>query len=351
MKNIKLLDCTLRDGGYINDWKFGQEHILDVARNLEDSRTDIIELGFIRNEPEDDDRTVFNSIEAACRLVPDKIPGIDYAVMAEVFRPLPLERISPCSSDTVDIIRVIVWKDLRDENGKRVDALQEGYEYCKGIVEKGYRLFVQPARAEQYSDREFESMLNLFASLSPEAVYIVDSWGTMHSREVLHYLELADRILGKEMAIGFHGHNNMMQAFSNAVDFIHAGVDRKLILDASVYGLGRGAGNLNTEVIAEYLNQYEGKRYKLQPLFNIYENCIKDLGKSCQWGYSSSYFVTALHHANPQYGMYYGVENSLDSRVIDKVLGSICEEDRVIYSRKAAERFLQEFSVRRKKGK
>lgn len=344
MKSIKLLDCTLRDGGYINNWNFGHDHIESTIRFLEESNTDIVEIGFIRDEADDADRTVFRSIEAITKYIPVKKAGVTYTAMAEVARPIPIELISPRIKNSIDAIRVIVWKDKHDENGNIVDALQDGYDYCKGFAEKGYELFVQPARVEQYSDEEFVEMLQLYEKLNPKAIYIVDSWGTMYSKDVLHYLKLADKVLDKKISIGFHGHNNMMQAFDNAVEFIRTDVDRELILDASVYGMGRGAGNLNSEIIAKYLNEYEGKNYKISSFFEIYEKTVKKLDKKYVWGYSPAYFVTALYHANPQYGTWYGVDCNISSTTIDLILKNMSEEDKVLYNSQKAEDYLKKIN-------
>ncbi len=343
MRNIKLLDCTLRDGGYINDWRFGKENILSTIEQLEKSGAEVLDLGFIKNEPFDENRTVYNSIESLSQFIPNKKPGITYAAMAEVFRPMPPELICSCSDKTVDVVRVIIWKDKHDQSGNIVDALQEGYEYCKMFADKGYKLYIQPARVEQYNDEEFIGMLNLYSKLNPLAIYVVDSWGTMYSDSVLHYLKLADEILDKNIAIGFHGHNNMMQAFSNAVDFLNSGVDRELIIDGSVFGIGRGAGNLHSEIAAKYLNEYERKNYKIEAFLNIYEKYIKDLRKEYVWGYTPAYFMTASYHANPQYGTYYGINEDIDSTEIKTILENMPEEDHIMYTMEKAKAYYNRF--------
>lgn len=341
MKTIKLLDCTLRDGGYINNWNFGYNHIQNTMRRLEESKCDIVEIGFVRDEPFDRDRTVYRTIESMFEFMPQKKKNIIYTAMAESVRPIPMELISERTNESVDAIRVIVWKNKHDENGNVVDALEEGFEYCKGFVDKGYDLFVQPARVEQYSDEEFVDMLKQYSQLNPKAVYIVDSWGTMYSKDVLHYLMLADKVLDKKISIGFHGHNNLMQAFSNAVDFVHADIDRELILDASVYGMGRGAGNLNTEIIAKYLNENAGKKYNLLSFFQIYEETVKEIGQKHTWGYSPAYFMSGHYHANPLYGSYYGIENDISSVEIDKVFQNMIDEDKVLFTSKKAQEYLK----------
>lgn len=339
MKSIKLLDCTLRDGGYINNWNFGEKSIANTVEALEKSRIDFLEIGFLREEPTNTDRTVFRSIEDMEKIIPDKKENITYAAMAEAIRPVPAEAITPRNEKTVDAIRVIVWKDKHDENGNIVDALQDGYNYCKSFVEKGYELFVQPARVEQYSDEEFVEMINLFSPLKPRAIYIVDSWGTMYSDDVLHYMKLADEHMPQEISLGFHGHNNLMQAFANAVDFINYDTNRELILDSSVFGIGRGAGNLNTEIIAKYLNEKKGKKYDIKSFWEIYEGMIKPLQQQYIWGYTIPYFLSAYYHANPQYGTFYGQEE-IDSIRMNRIMVSISEKDKVIFSEQKAKGYL-----------
>lgn len=346
MKTIKLLDCTLRDGGYINNWNFGEKHIRDTILSLEKSGVDILETGFIRSESTDSSRTVFARIEDINSLIPNKKVGITYAAMAEATKPVEAETVAERSCQSVDAIRVIIWKDKHDENGRLVDALQEGYEYCKIFADKGYELFVQPARTEQYSDEEFIHMLKMYSRLNPKAVYIVDSWGTMYPKDVLHYLELADKHLAPEVSIGFHGHNNMMQAFANSMAFIEAEVDRELILDASVFGIGRGAGNLNSEIIAHYLNEKAGKEYDIKAFFEVYEHTVKEIRQNHVWGYTPAYFMSAFYHANPQYATWYGVEHDVDSLCINDIMKMISPKDKVLYTASKAQRFLDDFQAK-----
>lgn len=338
---LKLLDCTLRDGGYINNWEFGYEPINDMIEELEKTNVDILELGFIKNEKYDKERTVFNQVDQITKFIPHKRESINYAVMIEVMNPIPIEKLAMRTPETVDTIRVIVWKTkFNDETGKFSDALQEGFEYCKGIVERGYNLCVQPARVDQYSDEEFVAMLELFEKLKPLAIYVVDSWGTQNAEQIMHYVELADKNLKPGISIGYHGHNNMMQAFSNTMTFIHSGINRDLIVDGSIYGIGRGAGNLNLELFARYMNETEGKAYELMPMIRVYQNYIKKIYDEHKWGYSIPYFLTALHNANPNYGEYYDVKKGLASIEIDKILTIIPKEDKVLYTEKKAEMYM-----------
>ena len=342
MGERKLLDCTLRDGGYVNDWKFGQQSIQEMKGLLDCTGTEIIELGFLKDEPYQKDRTVFHSMEQVKQVIGKKKSGRQYAVMAEVVNPLPLSLLAPADADSADIIRVIVWKTKHEKNGKVVDALKEGYEYCKGIVEKGYRLCVQPARVEQYTDDEFTAMVRLFGALDPMAIYVVDSWGTQNAEELMHYMHLADACMPERTALGYHGHNNMMQALGAAQALLKEGFSRDLIIDASVYGIGRGAGNLNLEIIAKYMNEYFGKAYKLEEMLMIYERYIKKIYEKEPWGYSPAYFLTARYGCNPGYAGYYQNEKKISVERMEKVIRSMQPQDRIIFSRDRAERYLEE---------
>lgn len=349
MDRITLLDCTLRDGGYINDWRFGKEAIVDIIDKLEDAKVDILELGFMKNEPYLEDRTVFNSMSQVKKIIGKKQDGVQYAVMAEVVNPMPLEKIEPADDEGPDIFRVIVWKTKHNEEGRIVDALQEGYEYCKGIVEKGYKLCVQPARVDQYSDEEFVAMIQLFQQLDPYAIYVVDSWGTRNPEELLHYMHLADDNMKPGIALGYHGHNNMMQALSGAQMMLAENFNRNVMIDASVYGIGRGAGNLNSEIIAKYLNERYGKAYVTGPMVQIYDKYIKEIYEVEQWGYSVPYYLTAKYNCNPNYALCFANELLATDEEIEAVLQMLSDKERIMFSKKVAKEKLIQLRHDRKK--
>lgn len=328
MSNL-LLDCTLRDGGYINNWDFGENAILDIINKLENSNVDIIEIGFLKKEEYKSNRTVYNKMQQISKQINPKKKNHLYAAMIEVVNPIPLEDLEPCSEKTVDIIRVIVWKRL----------LKEGFEYCKGIVEKGYKLCVQPARVDQYSYEEYRDMINLFNTLNPLAIYVVDSWGTQYREDILEYVKIADKYLRPEISIGYHGHNNLMQAFGIADAFLHYDTQRNKIIDASIAGIGRGAGNLNTELWAKYINEKHDNIYNLLPIVEIYEKYIKSLQEKYIWGYSQSYFLTAKYGCNPNYGNYYA-EKGISLSKINEILQNLSDEDKIMFSKEKANNYL-----------
>ena len=337
MGKVNILDCTLRDGGYLNDWNFGQEVILDIARKIEKTNVEMLELGFMRGEPYQDGRAVFNSMDQVKEIIGKKKEGTKYVVMAELLNPMPLEDLTPADEDSADIIRMILWKTKKLPDGRTVDALEEGYEYCKGLVDKGYKICIQPVRVSQYSDEEFITMLDKFAALNPLAIYVVDSWGTENPEDLLHYMRIADERLPKEIAIGYHGHNNMMQALGVAQQMIAEQYDRDIIIDASVYGVGRGAGNLNLELICKYMNEQYNTNYDVFPMLDVYSKYLTDIYKKEPWGYSVPFYLTAFHKANPKYARYLWDKLKLDANIINYVLENLSEEKKVIFDKKNAD--------------
>ena len=344
--NIQLLDCTLRDGGFVNDWMFGADVITNIIRGLEDSRTEIIELGFLKNEPYSPERVVFNATEQIKKVVGGKKPGVLYAAMGELMNPLALDKLAPAEKDGLDIIRMMLWKTKRMPDGQVVDMLDEGFRYCKGLVEKGYRLCIQPVRTNQYSDDEFSGMVRRFSELEPMAIYVVDSWGTQNPENILHYMEIADQIVPEKTALGFHGHNSMMQALSITQAVLGAGFSHDLIVDASVYGIGRSAGNLHTELIAKYLNEEYGKKYRVLPILKIYEDYISKIREREAWGYSIPYLLAATHKCNPAYAKYLSGQKKLGVEAMEYVLTHLSAESKIIFSKQDADDCLEEYRRR-----
>ena len=336
MGDIRVLDCTLRDGGYVNKWNWGKETITETVSLLKESNVEIVEVGFIRDVQYDENASVFSSMEQVKKVIGKKKENQQYAVMAEISNPIPLSMVEAADVDGPDIVRVICWKSRRNDKGEVVDCLHDSFEYCKGFVEKGYKLCVQPNRVDQYSDEEFLEMLKLFAPLNPMAIYVVDSWGTLYSDKVLHYMHLADDYLPKNIAIGYHGHNNMMQAFANAEAVIKENFDREIIIDASVYGIGRGAGNLNLELIAKYMNEKCGKKYNTTEMYTVYDRFVQSEYGQKKWGYSLPFLLTAKHNTNPNYAEYYS-ENAYGTTDQEDMYDEMSESGRVIYSAKYAD--------------
>lgn len=335
MSQISILDCTLRDGGYVNNWAFGKDAISGITKGLEKAGVDIIELGFLRNVQKDVDRTAFSTINDVNELICEKNPNTLYAAMVEAFNPYDLENLTFYVEGGVDIIRVCIWKRLMDEH----------LDYAKQIVDKGYTINIQPSRVEQYNKEEFVELIKRSNDLHPFAFYIVDTWGTQSSAQIQYYAELAERYLDEGIRIGYHGHNNKMQALSCAEKFLSMGLTHDLCVDASLRGMGRGAGNLCTEVIMDYLNEVHGKNYDVLKAVDTYRDYVDSFFKGHPWGYSLYYYLASSMGVNPNYPTYFS-ENCYSIAFFERFLDSLSEQEKIVFSSSFVEKRLNELNLK-----
>lgn len=322
MSEVLLLDCTLRDGGYTNNWMFGKECIEDFAGRMAKTGIDILEVGFIRNEECDINRSVWNDMDKVTSSIGGKESKIEYAVMAEVFNPLPADKIVNHTDDKMDIIRVIVWKRL----------LKEGFEYCKSLADKGYKVCIQPDRVNQYSKEEFRDMILMFNQMNPMAIYVVDSNGLLDKTELMEYFEIANQYLGENVKLGYHGHNNKLQALGAAEALVEKQFDRDIIIDASIFGIGRSSGNLNIEIFADYMNRHWNKNYDIKEMLALFDDYINPVYNNVKWGYSMETFITAINNCNPNYANFLK-EKGFNTAEIYDIVQSLSAQDKVIFNR------------------
>lgn len=322
MASIKLLDCTLRDGGYINNWQFGYDEIKYISKNITEAGIEIVELGFLRDEVYSKDRAVWNSLETVNDFVTNSKDTL-FALMGESFNMFPIEKIVDKSKSSIDIIRIICWRKLQ----------KECIEYCKKIADKGYKVCIQPDRVNQYSIDEFKQLCEDYSKIEPYAIYVVDSNGFLSQNEILKYLRAADEVLPDSIILGYHGHNSIMQAEGAAELFADTMADRDIIVDGSIYGIGRASGNLNIEIFANYLNRNHDKKYDLLKLVDVYQNCISKIYENNRWGYSMESFLSSVYQANPNYASMLSKNYNLAAGEIAKVISSLSDIDKVITNR------------------
>ena len=263
MGEIKLLDCTLRDGGYVNDWNFGHNNLVSVFERMVDANIDIIEIGFLDDRrPFDINRSIMPDTDSVEKIY----GGLDRKQAMVVgmidYGTCKLENIKPCSESFLDGIRVIFKKHLRK------DALA----YCAEIKKLGYKVFAQLVSVTTYEDDEMMDLIRLANEVKPYAVSMVDTYGLMHQENLKHYFDLLNEHLAPEIGIGYHGHNNFQMGYANCIEMASQKTDREMLVDGSVYGMGKSAGNAPIELVAMHLNDCFGKDYdnlKIDPRAHI----------------------------------------------------------------------------------
>lgn len=327
MDNIKVLDCTLRDGGYINDWNFGKENIKKIIDKLSKANIDIIECGFISNKKTyDDNHTKFNTIEEFNSFIPSDYKGLAVCMMN--FGEYNVSDLSLKADNKIGGIRIAFHKK------DRFEALK----LSKQIKDKGYKVFLQPMLSLSYSDEEFVQLIMLANEIDPFAFYIVDSFGSMDAEDLVRYYDLTKNNLNSNINIGFHSHNNLQLSYSNTLMLLKKYGNDKMIIDSSIYGMGRGAGNLNTELFLGQLNKIENYKYNTDYLFEIIDDVLYSIYRKNSWGYSLPYYFSAINCCHPNYASYLVEKNTLSISTIGKILKSIPEDKKMIFDKEYIEK-------------
>jgi 3-deoxy-D-manno-octulosonate cytidylyltransferase len=216
------------------------------------------------------------------------------------------------------------------------------------IIDLGYQLFLQPMVTKTYADEEFLSLIKEANQLDIYAFYIVDSFGSMSLTEFRHYINLADDNLNNSVKLGYHSHNNMQLAFSNAIDLCNSQLDREVIIDSSIYGMGRGAGNLNTELIADYLNSQDCKKYNVVPLLEIIDEILIYYFKQNSWGFSPAQYLSASLDCHPNYASYLVDKKTTHIADIREVLEKIPLGKRASFNEQIVDNLYQQFLLTNK---
>lgn len=323
MNNVQVLDCTLRDGGYCNEWRFGYENIKKITKGLIRANVEIIECGFLTNRiVYDPNITKFSTIKEISEIIPKNREGRIFVVMMN-YGEYDVNDLPVCDGASVDGIRVAYHKK------DRCDALK----LCEKIKEKGYMVFVQAMVSLNYSDDEFLDTIRIVNNIHPYSFYIVDSFGVMKAKDLTRLFYMVEHNLDSEVWIGFHSHNNMQLAYANAQQLISVQTNRNLIIDASVYGMGRGAGNLNTELLVDYLNENAGKQYRLAPLLGLIDEILNDFYQRNYWGYSLPNYISASHNAHPNYAEYLDDKKTLTIEDMDEIFRKMDDEKKSTYDK------------------
>lgn len=332
MKNVKVLDCTLRDGGYINNWEFGEENIKNIISNLVSANVDIIECGFIRNVERNEDSSVYNSMSQLSDVINHKAPNTLYAVMIEYHN--RVENLIPeVDGNGADIIRITFRR--REWTEARIAVKQ--------LIQKGYKVCVQPVGTVSYDNESLIQLIKDVNELQPYAFYLVDTLGVMYIQDVKRLFSLIDNNLSKDICIGFHSHNNLQMSFANAQEMVTLANERNIIVDTSCYGMGRGVGNLATELFTDYINNHIEQRYSLTPILNIVEKYLMPFFAKQKWGYDLPYFLSATVKCHPDYAAYLLRRETLDVDHIEKILSLIPLDDRSEYNAALIERLYLDF--------
>lgn len=337
MNTLKVLDVTLRDGGCVNQFNFGQDYMEQILMALEKSDVDVIEVGYIdeKNGSVSERTQYVNAQVIQKSILKKKKPGVEYVAMID-YGKFDIENLPHRTENSIDGIRLAFHKK------NRYDIIPIG----KKIMEKGYQFYIQPMITLRYSDVELLEFIQEVNLKLPGAAgfYIVDTFGEMRPNDMGRIMNLVDHNLISTMTLGFHSHNNLQMSYSNAISMLQFPTNRNLMLDCSIMGMGKGAGNLNTELLLEHLNLYYGKKYQIAPLLEVMDRVINQIHSEFYWGYAPEYYLSAINQCTPSYASHFYNKHMLEIAQVGELLERIEEDKKISFDRNYAEEVYRKYN-------
>ena len=285
-EEIKVLDCTIRDGGLINNHYFTDEFVRAVYKALSAAGIDYMEMGYRSSRqvapPEkfgawkycDDDkiREIIDGVES----------NVKISIMVDAHRVLEQD-FKPVDQSPVDMIRVATY----------VKDVDKAIALCQRVHDLGYETCINIMAISTENEFDLTEALDQIAKTPAQAVYVVDSYGNFFSEEVHYMVKLfQDHLPGK--TIGMHCHNNQQLAFANTIEGIRKGSN---LLDASLYGIGRGAGNCPLELLMGFL---KNPKFDLAPILQVIQDYMIPMREEIEWGYIIPYALTGILNRHPE---------------------------------------------------
>lgn len=305
-KNIEILDCTLRDGGHVNDFEFGKDTIKRIISCISNSNVEIIEVGFLMNTVYDPNKSQYNSIKDVIPFLSPISSKQKYSLMV---RPDWYDISKLTDSKDISIIRFAFYeKDF---------AL--AMRQAEIAMDFGYKIFLNPINVLSYSKTNLNILLKKINNFNPYGVSIVDTFGGMQLNNFIEIHGQFQNELDENIILGVHLHENLSLSFAIAQKFIEIrSKNRKIVIDTSLNGMGRIPGNLCTELMTSHINSLSN-RYNMHPIFKAINDYIIPIKKQRAWGYSPEYAISAfekIHRSYPEYM----IENlNLDLNLIEKI--------------------------------
>lgn len=329
-RQIRLLDCTLRDGGHLNEGIFGKEVIKNVIKKLAEANVDIIEAGFLWDSDCDEDTARYHTIADVKRILPENCGNSKFALMADF---IDLEHLEPCDG-TIEFIR-LSFKRHR---------LRWALDTAESLIGKGYKVFINPVNCNVYTDEQYLDVIRQVNGLHPYGFSIVDTFGVMRLRDLTYKYSLVENNLDKDITIGLHLHENLGLAYSLAQQFLQmANPKRSILIDASLLGMGRVPGNLCIEQIMDHLNFEYGNNYNPEPVFDAVDDYIAPIKKRVSWGYAIPYALSAKYNLHRTYAEFLMNKWKLRTSDIERILPMVSRDESEMFNRDYIENLYRQY--------
>ncbi|MGA2222454.1 MAG: aldolase catalytic domain-containing protein [Verrucomicrobiia bacterium] len=311
---IKVLDCTIRDGGLMNDHKFNHDFVRAIYQADSEAGVDYTELGYKASKRlyarDQFGLWKFSDEEEIRRITGDKKSSVKISVMADAERTDYHTDILPKDKSVVDMVRVATY----------IHQIPTALDMIKDAHDKGYETAINLMAVSTVPDLELDNALEILCNSEVGTLYIVDSFGTFYAEQIqalMHKFIKFAKPAGKE--IGIHTHNNMQLAFANTIEAIILGAN---MLDASLAGLGRGAGNCPMELLLSFLHN---PKFDLRPVLECVQQHVEPMREKLRWGFAIPYMITGYINQHPRTAMKFMEET--DGKDIVKFYDAMIEEE------------------------
>lgn len=285
---LHVLDCTFRDGGYLNNWSFDTRIVRETYRALSKSGVDYFEIGYRGTEkyfPREKYGLWRFSDENDIREATHGIDGAKIGIMAD-FGKCDIADFIPKHDSIIDLVRLAAHRD----------DMKAALAWLADIKALGYETSIQAMGYSSYSVNERAEFCKQLRDTDVDYAYVADSYGSLYPQQIPELVGPLLRL--KRVKIGFHPHNNLEMAFANSIEAIRCGVH---MIDSSVYGMGRGAGNLKTEVLISYLHDRIPDKFNVIPVLHCIDENFIALQKEIGWGYQLIYMLSGIFQCHPSY--------------------------------------------------
>lgn len=289
-EEIKVLDCTIRDGGLINDHFFEDKFVRKVYKAISEAGVDYMEIGYKASteilSPDEYGKWKFCDEEDIKKAIDGIESKTKLSVMVDIGR-VRKEDVVPCKDSVVDMMRVACY--VKDAD-KAIDLVND-------FTSKGYETTINIMAVSRAIETELDEALDqIERETSTNAVYVVDSFGSLYS-ENIHHLVKKFRAHLKTKEVGMHAHNNQQLGYANTIEAIRKGAN---FVDATIYGIGRAAGNCPLELLVGFL---KNPKFDLRPILEVIQQEFIPLREQIEWGYLIPYAITGMFNEHPRTAM------------------------------------------------
>ncbi|MDP8218870.1 MAG: aldolase catalytic domain-containing protein [Candidatus Theseobacter exili] len=287
--DIEIFDCTVRDGGLINNHSFDDGFIKAIYNTCIEAGVQYMELGYKGSKkifaPGDFGTWKFCDEDDIRRIVGDNPTSLKLSVMADAERTDYHVDILPKEQSVIDCIRVASY----------IHQIPTALDMIKDANDKGYETTINLMAISTVQDRDLEDALNVLAKSPVDVIYLVDSFGTFYSEQIRDLTNIfLKTIEGTGKTVGIHTHNNQQLAYANTIESLIVGASK---LDTTINGMGRGAGNCPLELLIGFL---KNPQYRLRPVLKCIQDVFVPMREKLEWGYQIPYMITGQMNQHPR---------------------------------------------------